>query len=329
MDVLQIVFIFFIFAALCGLGIFYVTAEEKARRNRVFLVVQGQSGGMVSAPRASSQQEDQNRRRAEIAQKLKDSKQVVSKGKKKISIGTKIEQAGLKISVRKFWIYSAISLIIGVLGAVLTHRSPLVVLLIAITFSLGVPRFVLRRLAKRRQKKFLDEFADALEGMIRLLKAGMPISEAISMVAREFGGPVGEEMSRIYDKQKIGIPLHEAAFEATKRMPLPEMQLFATGLAIQAQTGSSMSEVLKNLAGLIRARYKLKRKIKALSSEAIASAGIIGALPNIVCTGLYFVNYDYLSVMFTTPTGNMLLGVAVGMMLFGIMVMKIMINFKI
>ena len=76
---------------------------------------------------------------------------------------------------------------------------------------LGLPRFVLKKVIQRRQKKFLEEFADALDAVVRLLKAGMPVSEAISMMSREFEGPVGEEMSIIYDKQKIGVPLHEAA----------------------------------------------------------------------------------------------------------------------
>ncbi len=149
------------------------------------------------------------------------------------------------------------------------------------------------------------------------------------MIAREFTGPVGEEMSRVYDKQKIGIPLHEAALEATKRMPLPEMKMFATGLAIQAQTGSSLSEVLMNLSGVIRARFRLKRKIKALSSEAIASASIIGALPNLVALGMYFANHDYIMVLFTDPFGKVLLIGAVIWMCIGIAMMKVMINFKI
>ena len=157
----------------------------------------------------------------------------------------------------------------------------------------------------------------------------MPVSEAISMIAREFTGPVGEEMSRIYDKQKIGIPIHEAAKEATLRMPITEMNMFATGLAIQAQTGSSLSEVLRNLAGVIRARFKLKRKIKALSSEAIASASIIGSLPILLSLGMYFANREYIMILFESTTGNILLAFAVFWMLCGIVVMKIMINFKI
>ena len=149
------------------------------------------------------------------------------------------------------------------------------------------------------------------------------------MIAREFDGPVGEEMSRIYDKQKIGISMHEAAYEATERMPLTEMQMFATGLAIQAQTGSSLSEVLMNLSGVIRARFRLKRKVKALSSEAVASASIIASLPILVATALYFVNYEYISVLFTEPTGKFLLTCAIVWAGVGIFAMKQMINFKV
>ena len=127
--------------------------------------------------------------------------------------------------------------------------------------------------------------------------------------AREFTGPMGEEMERIYDQQKIGVPLPEAVLEAAKRMPLTEMQMFATAIAIQTQTGSSLSEVLQNLAAVIRSRFALARKVKALSQEAKSSAAIIGALPVVVAGGMYFINREYIEVLFTDPTGKFLLGV--------------------
>lgn len=198
-----------------------------------------------------------------------------------------------------------------------------------ITGVLGFPRFVLRFLTQKRQKKFLEDFADALEAMVRLLKAGMPVGEAISMVAREFTGPVGEEMARMYDEQKIGIPLSESATHAARRMPLAEMKMFATGITIQQQTGSSLSEILTNLSKLIRARFRLKRKVVALSSEAKASAMIIGALPILVSAGLYAINPKYMIVLFTVTTGKILLGCAIAWMLVGILVMRQMINFKV
>ncbi|MGH1399406.1 MAG: type II secretion system F family protein, partial [Alphaproteobacteria bacterium] len=245
------------------------------------------------------------------------------------TIGMMIEQAGLSISLAQYWIFSVLSMcaLVGVAKAM--EKGPGVLAAAAVIGLLGLPRFVLKKLAAKRQKHFLEEFPDALEATVRLLKAGMPVAEAVAMIAREYEGPVGEEMGRIYDKQKIGIPMHEAAFEATKRMPLTEMQMFATGLAIQAQTGSSLSEVLMNLSGVIRSRFRLKRKVKALSSEAIASASIIAALPILVGLALYFVKYEYISVMFTDPTGKMLMTAAVCWMGVGVFAMKQMINFKI
>jgi tight adherence protein B len=157
----------------------------------------------------------------------------------------------------------------------------------------------------------------------------MPISEAISMVSREFQGPLREEMQRIYDNQKIGVPLGQAALETAKRVPLPEVHMFATALQIQSETGSSLSEVLGNLSGVIRARFRLKRKIKALSSEAKASAAIIAALPILVSLGLYAVNPNYISILFDTRAGNFWLAGAVFWMSCGIFIMKTMINFKV
>jgi len=240
-----------------------------------------------------------------------------------------LEQAGLSWAPMHFWIFSVISFVCFVALAKLTGQNNMIIGMAAIIGFFGFPRFVIKKITDKRQKNFLTEFPDALEATVRLLKAGMPVSEAIAMIAKEFDGPVGDEMSRIYDKQKIGVPIHEAAQDAMRRMPLAEMQMFATGLSIQAQTGSSLSEVLMNLSGVIRARFKLKRKIKALSSEAVASAGIIAALPVLVTLGLYFLNYEYLEVMFITKTGNMLMTGAIAWMGVGCFIMKQMINFRV
>jgi tight adherence protein B len=327
MAIIQTAIIFVILLIVFGIIAFVFLKKEENKKNRSLALVTGQK----SITRLDNQQDNQSKRRAEIAKKLKESKEE-SEGKKKIkkkTISLLLGQAGLSISVKQFWIYSVISMFCFLGFAVYMGFSPFVTVMFTIIGLLGVPKFVLKRITARRQKKFLSEFPDALEAMVRLLKAGMPVSEAISMISKEFDGPVGEEMTRVYDKQKIGVPLHEAALDATKRMPLTEMKMFATGLAIQAQTGSSLSEVLMNLAGVIRSRFKLKRKIKALSSEAVASASIIGALPILVALGLWFVNPKYIELLFTDPFGKILLSGAVIWMCLGIVVMKVMINFKI
>ncbi len=328
MGPLQIILIGVIVLIIFGMTAAYLMGKESDRKKRISSVIKGHAG----TGKKPSGQDVQNKRRAEIAKKLKETKEEEDhkkKKKKKPTMEVLIEQAGLTISIKQYWIYSVALMAVLVLASKLMGQGPLMLFLVAVIGLFGVPRFVIRFITKRRQKKFLEEFPDALEAVIRLLKAGMPVSEAISMIAREFTGPVGEEMSRIYDKQKIGIPIHEAAQEATLRMPITEMNMFATGLAIQAQTGSSLSEVLKNLAGVIRARFKLKRKIKALSSEAIASASIIGSLPILLSLGMFFANREYIMILFETTTGNFLLAFAVFWMLCGIVVMKIMINFKI
>ncbi len=315
-----------VMVAVIGTGAYFLLnhLQQKKTHNRAMSVIRGQ----VVKNTGKSEKDIQDKRRAEISKKLQENGSE-NKPKKKNDLKLKIIQAGMTISVKQFWLFSIIFGIVCVGLAFLSGQKPVVIVLIGITAFLGFPRYVLKWKAKRRQKKFIEDFADALEAMVRLLKAGMPVGEAIAMASREFTGPIGEEMSRIYDSQKIGTPLPEAALEAARRMPLTEMQMFATGLSIQAQTGSSLSEVLTNLARVIRARFRLRRKVQALSSEAKASAMIIGSLPFLIGGGLYFINKEYLMVLFQTPLGNAWLIGSGCWMLVGCLVMRAMINFKI
>lgn len=326
MTPIQIIIIGVVFIALIAVGFIFVLNQEDKKKKRALDLIRGNQDPSI---KGNSEQDLQNKRRAEIAKKLKDSKDESASGKKKNTIGTMIAQSGLSMSVQQYWIFCFVSAIAFAILSKLMGASGFVMVMFTIFGFFGFPRFFLKRKAAKRQAKFLEEFPDALEATVRLLKAGMPISEAIAMISREYDGPVGEEMRIIYDKQKIGIPMHEAATEATYRIPLAEMQMFATGLAIQAQTGSSLSEVLMNLSGVIRSRFRLKRKVKALSSEAIASASIIGALPVLLSLGMYFMNPDYLMVLFTDSFGNLLLIGAIVWMCIGCFVMKAMINFKV
>lgn len=325
MSMIQIILIASIVFVVVAIIMYMVINRGSSQKDKQLEIIKGKH----TAEGRHDEKDLQSRRRAEIARKLKTEKVDVEKGKKKFSIAMKLEQAGLSLRPVHYWSFSVVLCVASVLLARYMSFSPVMTFLIGVIGFFGIPRFVLKKLIARRQKKFLGEFADALDAMVRLLKAGMPVSEAVLMISREFDGPVGEEMSRVYDKQKIGIPLYEAALEATNRMPITEMQMFATGLSIQAQTGSSLSEVLTNLSGVIRARFRLKRKIMALSSEAIASASIIGALPPLVGLGLWAVSPGYLDPLFYTDFGNTLLTGAAIWMGIGILVMKQMINFKI
>lgn len=309
-----------------GIIVMLQTQEDAARKKRMSII----SGHGVLRNDVNDK-DVKGKRLADLARKLKDQQSDEQKKaqSKKATIRDMLIYAGLDVPQSSFWVASAVSgVVVGGLF-LLIGMSKIVCIMGLLMGFFGLPRTVLKFMARRRQKKFLEDFADGLESMVRLLKAGMPVGEAIAMVAREFTGPLGEEMGKVYESQRIGVPLSESILDCARRIPLPEVQMFATGIVIQQQTGSSLSDVLMNLAALIRARFRLKRKVQALSAEAKASAMIIGALPVFVSAGLYFINPEYISLLFTTPSGKFYLTGAVIWMSVGIVVMKQMINFKV
>ena len=305
-----------------------LSSSSAKRRKRSITAIRGD----LSKTSAKEEKAARSKRKEALSKRLKeqeDEKKEKDKKKNNNTVKIMLQQAGINLSPLHFW---GFALILGiVVGGVLSLAgfSPIKSVIAALISFLFVPRMILNHLRKRRQKEFLENFSDALDSVVRLLKAGTPISEAISMLSKEYSGAIGEEMTTIYDRQKIGVPLHEAAQEAVSRMPLTEMSMFATALTIQAQTGSSLSTILTSLSGTIRDRFKLKRKVKALSQEAMSSAGIIAALPFLVMGGLYFSNPDYLMLLFTTVVGKMLFWGAMGWMALGAFVMKQMVNFKV
>ncbi len=306
-----------------GMIAFMLSNAKNTQKRRMMNVIKG-----AHVDEGAKKGAGRDMRREALAKKLKENADPEQEEKKR-SIGMSLTQAGLTISVKQYWIYSILFAVVATLLVYVSGKGPIVIIATAIIGFFGVPKLVVSKMIKRRQKKFLAELADALDAMTRLLRAGMPVSEAIKMVAREFTGPIGDEMGRIFDQQKIGVSLPEAVQECARRMPLPEVQMFATAVTIQAQTGSSLSEILEGLAKVIRARFRLRRKVQALSSEAKSSAMIIGALPIFVACGMYAINPDYIGVLFYDRTGKFLLGFAIFWMLCGILCMKQMINFKV
>lgn len=313
-----------IFLVFGGIVSAIILGQQSEKRKRLMSVVRGDTGKDNKNKANPALQ-----RRSELAKKLKNNEDEGKAQKEGLTLSRRLLQAGMSISVKQFWINSVICSVVVTFLANFMGFSIFIVTMAFIIGLLGLPRMFVRFKIKRRQKQFMDEFADALESMMRLLKAGMPVSEAIKMVAREFTGPMSEEMEYVFNQQKIGVSLPDAVLESARRMPLTEMQMFATAISIQTQTGSSLSEVLQNLANVIRSRYKLKRKVQAFSSEAKSSAMIIGALPIVVAGGMYAMNREYIEVLFIDPTGQFLLGCAIGWMSVGVLVMRQMINFKV
>ncbi len=193
--------------------------------------------------------------------------------------------------------------------------------------ALLLPHLYVARRRASRLRTFGAEFPNALDVIVRGVKAGLPLADCLKIIGAEGQEPVRSEFRGIVHDQTFGIPLDEAVERLADRVPLAESNFFAIVIAIQSRTGGNLSEALGNLSKVLRDRKQMKAKIKALSAEAKASAGIIGSMPIIVALLLYFTSPDYISLLFTTSAGNITLAASGLWMLIGVLVMRKMINF--
>jgi tight adherence protein B len=191
----------------------------------------------------------------------------------------------------------------------------------------GLPRWYINFRRKRRFKKFLNEFANATDVIVRGVKAGLPLNDCIKIIANESAEPVKSEFRAIMETQAMGVPLPDAVAKLPERIPVPEASFFAIVIAIQARAGGNLAEALGNLSRVLRDRKRMQGKIVAMSQEAKASAAIIGALPVIVMVLVYITSPAYIMLLFITQIGNVILGCAAIWMALGVIVMRKMINF--
>jgi tight adherence protein B len=182
-------------------------------------------------------------------------------------------------------------------------------------------------LKKRREKKFLAALPDAVDVIVRGIKAGLPLFESIKVVAADAPQPLRGEFLSIIETQAVGMPLGDACLRLYDRMPLPEVNFFGIVVAIQQKSGGNLSEALGNLSKVLRDRKKMSEKIRAMSMEAKSSAGIIGSLPPIMMFLVYLTTPQYISLLWTEPVGRIMLAGCLFWMGMGIFVMKKMINF--
>ncbi len=197
----------------------------------------------------------------------------------------------------------------------------------AFAAGFGLPRWSLGYLKTRREKAFLKALPDAVDVIVRGIKAGLPLFESIKVVVADAPEPLRGEFLAIIETQAIGMPLGDACVRLYERMPVPEANFFGIVIAIQQKSGGNLSEALGNLSKVLRDRKRMAEKIQAMSMEAKASAGIIGSLPPIVMLLVYLSTPDYISLLWIHPTGQLMLVGCVLWMSLGIFVMKRMINF--
>ncbi|WP_425228100.1 type II secretion system F family protein [Sphingomonas sp.] len=228
--------------------------------------------------------------------------------------------------------YGGVTAGLFVVMTLLLHFKGLPVLfaiLAGLVIGAGMPHWFVGKVIKRRVNKFTTKFPDAIELLVRGLRSGLPISETMQVVAAEVDGPVGEEFRMVSDKMKIGRSMDAALQDTADRLGTPEFQFFVITIAIQRETGGNLAETLANLANVLRMRSQMKLKIRAMSSESKASAYIVGSLPFIVFTLIWFINAEYMQNFFIDQR---LMVAGIGGLIWmglGAFIMAKMVNFEI
>jgi tight adherence protein B len=246
---------------------------------------------------------------------------------KKVVLAIRISQAGLSWTDKKFMTISGILGVAAFLITMMMGGGLLAAAGLGLAMGFGMPRWMLNFLKKRREKAFLKALPDAVDVIVRGIRAGLPLFDSIKVVAADAPEPLKSEFLAIIETQTIGIPLGDACQRLYERMPVPEANFFGIVVAIQQKSGGNLSEALGNLSRVLRDRKKMAEKIQAMSMEAKASAGIIGSLPPIVMLLVYLSTPDYVSLLWTEPMGRLMLAGSAVWMTMGVLVMKKMINF--
>lgn len=318
--------------AAVALGVL-VTAPRRRLRKRMSTLgltsaAPGAAQAAVAAGRAPAS-DSAAARQKRIQEKLRElEERGTRKARRRNQIRLDVVQAGVDWSLRS---YTLVMMTCGATTAsvlLALNLGPLVATAGAIVGALGLPRALLRLKAARRRKAFTREFANALDVLVRGLRSGLPVGECMAIVARESPEPVCGEFRQLVEATRLGMELEETMQRALERMPTPEYRFFAIVLQIQRQTGGNLAETLANLSTVLRDRKRLRDKVKAMSSEAKASAGIIGSLPFIVGGLVALINVDYILVLFTDFAGNVIVVGGLMWMAVGIAVMAKMINFR-
>lgn len=287
-----------------------------------------QGTGRIDAPREAIT--DPAKRRKSIQDTLKEVEErerAKAKHGKSPPLTLRIQQAGLHWSRRTFIL---ISLAVGLVCFVVPWflGTPIYVAAgIGLAGLLGLPRWAVNFLRRRRMNKFVDEFANAMDVIVRGVKAGLPLNDCVRIIANEASEPVKSEFRQITETQALGLTLGDAVAKLPERVPVPEANFFSIVVSIQQRAGGNLAEALGNLSRVLRERRKMKGKISAMSMEAKASSVIIGALPVVVMCLVYLTSPKYIALLFTQPLGHVILGCSAIWMFIGIMVMRKMIRF--
>ncbi len=242
----------------------------------------------------------------------------------------RLDRTGRSISLSQYFVANllvgGLFLLVFKLAASLAW---IIAIPLSITAGLALPHMVVGMMASRRTNKFIETFPDAIDLMIRGLRSGLPVSESIKSVAAEMSDPVGTEFRHVADALKLGSSIEEAMWSVARRLQIPEFKFLVIAMSIQRETGGNLAETLTNLSTLLRQRKQFKLKIRAMSSEARASAYIIGSLPFVTFALIYFINPGYVQLLFDDMRGMIMLGLGLSSIATGGFVMSRLVRFEI
>jgi tight adherence protein B len=288
------------------------------------------SSARVRRPGMADDREHRRRPVDEILRELEERRKAAKSNRAKPSLSLRMRQADLDWNTTTYGLVCAtvgISCFVTMSGILALGVFPSAGF--AIAAGLAMPHVYVSFRRKKRFARFLTEFPNAVDVVVRGVKTGLPVIECLKIIATESRQPVRDEFLKIVDDQALGMPLAEAVERMAERIPLPEVTFFSIVIAIQSSTGGGLSEALGNLARVLRERRRMQAKVQAMSAEAKASAGIIGSLPVFVAGAVYLTSPAYIELLFTTLIGHVVLYASGVWMTMGVLVMRKMINFKI
>ncbi len=331
--ILAIVLLVAISTGAVAYGVLFSRIEtDKKTASRINRVRSAETDtNQMKAARDRVQEVSKRRKSVQDSLKELEKKQQQEKTKKAnaTSLKSKLAQSGLSVTLTQFYLMSAVLGLVVLAMTFLSGMPPLVMVGASFVAGLGLPRWIVGFLVSRRQKKFLEEFPNSLDVMVRSIRSGLPLNDAIRMIASDGQEPVKAEFRRMVESQQLGLSVPDSVARMHQTMPLNEVSFFSIVIAIQGQAGGNLSEALSNLSRVLRDRKKMKAKVNALSMEAKASAAIIGALPFIVALLVYLTSPAYIMILFTDSRGHLILGFSAVWMSIGLLVMRNMINFEI
>jgi len=289
---------------------------------------------LISAAGAAAKLQgiDESSRKRSVEETLREAEEKLraSARSAKPSLSARLRQAKLNWSKSTYYLICVITgLAVFLLTLSATELGTLAALGFGISGGLLLPHWYVSFRRSRRFKRFTAEFANAVDIIVRGVKVGLPLVDCFKIVATEAQNPVKDEFKLMVEDQTLGMPLAEAVERLPDRVPIPEARFFTIVVAIQSRTGGSLAEALANLSKVLRDRQKMQGKIKAFSSESKASASIIGSLPVFVAGALYLTSPQYISLLFTTHTGKLVLVTCAIWMFIGTLVMRKMIRFEV